>query len=331
MALTLSEIQSLTDDVWMPGAANQWVMGNIMMYKLLQSAMPAPSGEYIRQVLEYARSRGGAMGPTTQFNTAKKVIFNAARFPWAYFWAGCTYDIADEVKVSGGESGVDLVMGKLDNAQRSIKDYMGDSIWTAYATAQASYGSETEPFYGIADLTNTASDTDPAFGNINRADLGTFSRLGSDVSIWQAFKDSTAYTMNFPTLQILARSTRVGDDNSKEVIDLIVTTSILKDAFENTLQAQQRFQDSELAKAGFDTVNFRTHVPVVVDDKVAANQVYGFNTKKLFLRPHQDFNFTPPKWKEPTDQYAKTTQIIWSGAFTTSERRAHGQLTVVTA
>ena len=329
MALTLSEIQSLTDDVWMPGASNNWVMGNIMMFKLLAKATPAPSGEYIRQVLEYSRSRGGAMGPTTIFETAKKIIFNAARFPWAYFWSGCTYDIEDEVKVSWGESGVDLIMGKLDNAQRSIKDYMGDSIWSTYAAGVTAYGAETIPFYGIGDLMNVASDTTPAFGNINRADLGTFSRLGSAVSIWQAYKETGARTMNFSTLQELARSTRVGSDNSKEVIDLIVTTSTLKDVFENSLQSQQRFQDSSLAKAGFDTVNFRSNVPVVVDDKVAASQVYGFNTNKLHLRPHQDFNFTPPKWKEPTNQYVKTTQIIWTGAFTTGERRAHGQMTVV--
>lgn len=327
MALSLSEIQALTDDVWMPGAANNWAMGNIMMFKLLQKAQPAPSGEKVRQVLEYARSRGGAMGPSTIFNTAKKDIFNAARFDWAYFWAGCTYDIADEVKVSGGESGVDLVMGKLDNAQRSIKDYMGDSIWSAYATVKGTYGPETEPFYGIADLMTVAG----AFGGIAAADLGTFNRLGSDVNIWAPYALSDARVISFATLQELARNTRVGNDNSKETIDLIVTTATLKDAFENSLQAQQRFQDTELAKAGFDTVNFRSQTPVVVDDKVAASKVYGFNTNKLYLRPHQDFNFTAPKWKEPTNQYVKTCQIIWSGAFTTSERRAHGHMSSVSA
>ena len=327
MSLSLTEIQALTDDVWMPGAANNWIMGNIMMYKLLQNARPAPSGEYVRQVLEYARSRGGAMGASTIFNTAKKTIFNAARYPWAYFWSGCTYDIEDEVKVSGGESGVDLIMGKLDNAQASIKDYMGDSIWTAYATAQTTYGSETEPFYGIADMMNATG----TFGGIAYTDLGTFTRLGSSAYIWAPFVDATAYTMSFSTLQLLARSTRVGSDNSKEVIDLIVTTSTLKDAFENSLQAQQRHYDSDLAKAGFDTINFRSNTPIVVDDKQTSGYVDGFNTKKLFLRPHQDFNFTAPVWKEPTNQKVKTCQIIWSGAFATSERRAQGRLSNVSS
>jgi hypothetical protein len=328
MALTLSEIRSLTQDVWMPGAANNWIMGNIMMFKLLQKAQPSPSGEYVRQVLEYAKSRGGAMGPTTIFNTAKKRIYAAARFPWAYFWAGATYDIEDKVKVSGGDSGVDLIMSKLDNMQSTLKDIMGDSLWTAYDTSVTTYGAETIPFYGIADLEAATS----AYGSIDYTDLGSFTNAdGSSQYIWAPFYDASAYSMAFSTLQLLARNTRVGTDNTKEVIDLIVTTATLKDSFENSLQSQQRFQDAELAKAGFDTINFRTNCPIVVDDKVTAGDVHGFNMDKLFLRPHEEYNFTNPEWMRPTNQEVYTTQIIWTGAFTTSARRAHGLLTTVTA
>lgn len=327
MALSLTEIQALTDDVWAPGAVNNWAMGNVMMFKLLQSAQTAPSGEKVRQVLEYAKARGGAMGPTTIFDTAKKKIFNAARFPWAYFWAGCTYDIQDEVEVSGGGSGVDLIMGKLDNAQESIKDYMGDSMWTLYSASVTAYGAETIPFYGIPDLMAVAG----SYGGIAAVDLGTFTREGSSLNIWAPYNETGARTMNFKTLQELTRNCRVGNNNTKQVTDLLITTATLKDAFENTLQAQQRFQDKALAKAGFDTVNFRSNTPVVVEDKCTANYVNAFNTKQIHLRPHEDFNFTHPVWKEPTNQYNKTCQIIWSGAMTTGARRAQGQMTNVSA
>lgn len=327
MALSLTEIQSLTDDVWMPGAANNWIMGNIMMFKLLQKSTSAPSGEKVRQVLEYARSRGGAMGATTIFNTAKKRIYAAARYEWAKFWAGATYDIDDETQVSGGDADVDIVMGKLDNVQTSIKDYMGDSLWTAYATAQGTYGAETEPFYGIADFMSATG----SIGGIAYTDLGTFTRDGSSAQIWAPYYSSDSVAMAFSTLQQLARNTRVGSDETKSVIDLIVTTATLKDSYENSLQAQQRFYDDALAAAGFDHVGFRKNCMVVVDDKVSSGDVYGFNTNKLFLRHHQDFNFSPPVWKEPTNQYVKTCQIIWVGALTSSERRAMGKLDDVTA
>ena len=115
MALSLSEIQSLTIDVWMPGAYKTWQMGNIMMFKMLDAAEPKPSGETVRYPLVYARSNGGAFGPTSVFNTTKKAIANAARFPWAYFYGNTTWDIEDDVKVNGGENEVDLLMVKLDN------------------------------------------------------------------------------------------------------------------------------------------------------------------------------------------------------------------------
>ena len=327
MTLSLTEAQALTDDVWMPEAKNNWQMGNIMMFKLLDKAQTAPSGEKVRQVLEYAKAHGGAMGATTIFTTTKKAIFNSARFDWAKFWAGTTYDIDDEVTVSGGGSEVDLIMGKLDNMQTSIKDYMGDSLWTAHATALTTYGSETTPFYGIPDLMSATG----SLGGIAYTDLGSFTRLGSSAYIWAPYVETGARVISFDTLQELARSTRVGGDNGKEVIDLIVTTSELKDAFEASIQPQQRHQDSELAKVGFDTINFRSNTPVVVDDKCTASSVYGFNMNLLHMRPHEDFNFTPPKWKQPTNQYLMTTQIIFVGAFTTGARRAQGQMSNVSA
>jgi hypothetical protein len=172
MALTLSETQALTDEVWFPDAKNQWQMGNILMFKFIEKMVKIDSCEKIRQVLEYAKSRGGAMGASTIFNTAKQTTMNAARYEWARFWTGVTIDHDDEIKVSGGDADVDLVMTKLDNAQATMRDIMGDSLWTAYATSLTTYGSETDPFYGIEDLMTTAG----AYGGIAAADLGTFTR-----------------------------------------------------------------------------------------------------------------------------------------------------------
>jgi len=330
MALTLSEIQALTIDVWMPGAYKTWQMGNIMMFKMLDAAEPKPSGEKVRYPLVYARSNGGAFGPTTVFNTTKKAIANAARFDWSYFYGNTTWDIEDDVKVNGGTNEVDLLMVKLDNMQSSVKDYMGDSIWTANATAVATYGAGTVPFYGIPDLFAASS----SYGGIAAADLGTFTNAGtgSSQNIWAPYTSSSALSMSFDTLQLLSRSTKVGDDNNKQVIDLIVTTSTLKDSFEAQLQPQQRHYDSALVKAGFDHVNFRTSCPVVSDDKATASYVQGFNMGAFKLHPHEEYNFTKPEWMSPVNQpQIKTCSVMFVGAIGTGARRAHGQMTNVSA
>lgn len=327
MSLTLTEIQSLTDDIWFPDAQNQWQMGNILMFKFIEKAEKIGSCEKVRQVLEYAKSRGGAMGASTVFDTAKKVTMNAARYEWAHFWAGVTIDHDDEVKISGGDAAVDLVMKKLDNAQATLRDIMGDSMWTAYATSVTTYGAETEPFYGIEDMMTATG----SYGGIAYTDLGTFTREGSSAYIWAPFADATARTMNFSTMQYLRRNCKVGSGKGEKP-DLYVTTEALKDAFENSMQAAQRHNDAGLTAAGFDNVLFggNAGAPVVADDKCTASYVNGFNMNRLYLKMHKDFSLDySPQWKEPTNQKVKTTQFICSAAFCCSERRAQGRLTSV--
>ena len=121
MALSLTEIQSITDNIWLPGSYPQWGKGNIMLFKFLEKREKKGSREYAQVVLEYAKAWGGPMGAATIFNTARKAVLNAARYPWGYFWSGATIDINDMTQVSGGDGEIDIVFAKLDNMQRSLK------------------------------------------------------------------------------------------------------------------------------------------------------------------------------------------------------------------
>lgn len=327
MALTLSQIQAITDDVWLPDSYDNWSMGNVLMWKLLQNAEKVGSGEYVRAVLEYTKGRGGAMSGATTFETAKKAFLNAARYPWAYFYSNFTYDIEDEVQISGGDAEIDFVMKGLDNAQKTIRDDMGDSLWQSYATSQSSWGSETKPFWGVENLM-TSTDTSPYFGLIQKADLGTFTREGSSANIWQAYENTSALSMNFATIQLLRRNTSVSNDPGGRP-DLYITTDTLWDAFENSLQAQQRHYDEAIAKAGFDGLKIGSRGTLVSDNKCPSGYVNAFNFDRLKLKAHRDKFFAGPKWKEPTNMAVKTTQIIFSGAFTCTERRGQGRCTSV--
>lgn len=322
MSLTRTEIQSISDDVWLPNSQDTWSKGNVLMHKCLDKAEKIGSCEKVRAVLEYARARGGPMGATTRYDTAKKKTINAARFPWSYFWAGATIDLDDEVKVSGGDADIDLVLTKLDNAQTSIRDYMGDGMWMTAHAARTAYGAEIEPLYGVPDLMDQDQLADGTeYGDIAVADLGT--------NLWRAYLNTAALSMNFKTMQILRRGCSV--NNSVEgKPELYVTTETLKDAFENSLQAAQRHSNPKLVEAGFDNIKMGTTAAMVADDKCTANYVNGFNFKYLYFKVHKDLFFAGPKWKSPTDQHVKTSQIEIACSFLTSQRRAHGQLTNVT-
>ena len=327
MTLSLSQTQALTNDVWMPNSQDNWSMGNVLMNRLLANVVKIGSGEKVRYILKYAKSRGGAFSGSTKFDTAKKAILNAARFPWAYFYAGCTYDIEDEVQINGGESEVDYILTQLDNMQASIRDDMGISLWQLYATSLTTWTGGTKPFYGIADLMNQ-SDTSPAFGEINMADLGTYDREGTATNIWQAYSDATARVMNFNTMIELRRVTKVGE-GPDATINLALTTETLYNKLEASIVPSQRHYDEEIAKLGFDGIKIGSRLTVVADNKCPTSYVNGINTNKTQLKAHKDKFFTPPVWKQPTDQAAMTTQCLFVGAFGTPERRANGRFTNV--
>jgi hypothetical protein len=319
MSLTLSEIQAITDDIWLPNVQDNWSKGNVLMFKLLGKVEKVGSGEKFRAPLEHARARGGAFGASSLFNTAKKEVINAARFDWSYFYTNLTYDIDDEVQISGGDAEVDALLTKLNNAQNSLRDYMGDALWMSYSDAQTEYGGETKPWYGIPDLMNQTGTT--AYGGIQPDDLTD----DDGNSIWLAYVDSSALTMSFETMQSLRRGCSV-NNNADGKPDLYVTTTALKDAFENSLQAQQRFADEDMVKAGFDNIKFGSRGVVVDDDKCTSGYVNAFNMAFVKFRAHRDKFFAGPVWKEPTNQPLKTSQIIFAGGFYTNQRRAHGQL-----
>lgn len=322
MALNLTEAQAVSDDIWLPNSQDVWSRGNVLLFKGMDKVQKIGSCEKVRAILEYARARGGPSGATTVFATAKKKTINAARFPWAYFWSGATIDMDDEVKVSGGDQDIDLVLTKLDNAQTSIRDYMGDSLWATAAASRTAYGAEVNPFYGVPDLMDQDQLADGTeYGDIAVADLGT--------NLWRAYQNANALSMNFATMQILRRGCSVNNSADGKP-DLYVTTEALKDAFENSLQAGQRHSDAKLVEAGFDNIKMGTTAAIVADDKCTADQVQGFNFKYLYFKAHKDIYFSGPKWKEPTDQHIKTTQIEIACCFLTSQRAAQGQLTNVT-
>uniref|UniRef100_A0A6M3IGB1 Putative capsid protein n=1 Tax=viral metagenome TaxID=1070528 RepID=A0A6M3IGB1_9ZZZZ len=327
MALELSQLQSISDDIWEPGSRNNWAMGNVLMWKLLKKVKKVGSGQYVRYVLRYAKSRGGAMSGSTVFDTAKKAFLNAARFPWAYFYSGFTYDVEDEVEISGGGADIDFVLQGLDNAQETLRDDMGISLWRSFADSQTAWGADKKPFYGVEDLMGQAN-TSPAFGRINMADLGTYTREGTATNIWVAYQNANALVMQYSTMQTLRRNCIVGD-GPDGVPDLYVTTHTLWDKLENSIVASQRHYDEETAKVGFDGIKIGSRGTCVADNKCTASYVNAFNFDLLALKAHKDFFFPKPVWKQPTNQALKTTQMFFFGAFGTGERRAHGRLTNV--
>lgn len=316
------ELAVITNDYVEKGSIDIYFMENVLLYLLMGKGMMAanlagPSagktvdgGKKLKQILEIDEANSGSYGNVTKINMSKKDIFNAALFDWAGYYASNTIDLDDQVQNSGKAALIDLVYGKLQNIQKSIRKTMGAAV---FAT-----GTGNPDLEGLGNLFDTTTAT--AYGDIAEDDL----------AIWKANSSAVASTMNFEFMQSLRRTAKVGN-NADGIPDIYVTTDTLKDAFTNTLQIQARYSDSKLANAGFKNILFES-VPIVADENQTASYVDGLNTKFLKILTHEKYQFTTPKWERGgRDQPdSLTADVRWIGQLVCSNRRAHARATAVT-
>lgn len=310
MALTLTELQAVTD-FYVDSTDNDiYFKSNVLLYKLLSRGRTVPGGKKIQVELEYGKSNSGAYGATTKLPLGKKEVFNAAFFRWAAYYAGVTVDLDDERQNSGDLAIVNMVQGKLKNAQKSIRHDMGSAVYASAADANS--------LLGLGNLFNTTTAT--AYGEIAE----------DDMSEWSAEVITDAEAIDFSVMQSIRRAASI-DDNMEGKPDLYVTTEVLKDAFEASLQVQARYSDEDLVNAGFENILFGSR-PVVSDNKQTAGIVDALNLQFLDVDTHVDYNFTTPKWASPIDQPdTKVAFIRWGGQLVCRNRKAHARHTNLTA
>lgn len=319
MALTLSQIQAATNDYCSKRLTDIYFTENILLYRLMgNGAMDlnlvkgndlADGGEKIREILEYGKGNSATYGASTTISTTKSTIINAARFPWAGYYASDVVDLDDQVQNNGDAAMISIVMAKLKNIEKTIRDTMGAEIYDARTTTQ---------FNGLADLFNTTTST--AYGEIAE----------DDMAAWAANVITTSEAISYKVMQKIWRTAAVGQTKSKKP-NLAITTETLKDGYERVLQVQQRFSDQKLVEAGFDNVLFKG-APVVADDNQTAGYLDALNLEHLSIKTHSEYNFTKPVWVEtdPTTPDKLVANTRWVGNLVCNNRKAHCRHTGLT-
>ena len=312
----IAEIQAATDLYYaVKKPIDMFFKANVLFYTLMQRGTTYDGGKKIQCNLEIAMSDAGSYGPKSELPITKREVMTAAFFTYAAYFATMTVDMEDDLINSGSAQIVDVVKVRMENAEKSIRKVMAEQLYGKRADGITA-DENALPFLGLGDLFNT--DKAVAYGEITENEL----------PVWQAKVDATAQTMNFKFMQGFRRL--AGTDVTEESKpDLYISTEILKDAFENSLQAQQRFQSGALIRAGFENVLFKGS-PVVADGKCADKSIYALNTRFLDVKTHTKRNFTKPEWKSPVRQPdLATANIRWAGQLVCSNRAAHALATNV--
>ena len=218
-------------------------------------------------------------------------------------YANISINRLEELKNSGDAQKLSLVKNKVKIAEKTMIDKLGTGIYSS--------GTDPKSIIGLGSIVGTANTV----GGIDQ----------SAYSFWRGQVDSSTTTLSIAAMQALWNNCSIDADQPT----VIVTTRTLFNSFYNLLQPQQRFVDSEMAKAGFTSLMFNG-APVLSDSHCSSGDMYMINENYLHLFVHQDEDMRFEPFQKPINQNVKVAKVYWTGALGSSNNRLHGKLDVLT-
>ena len=340
MSLNYNSLSALTRDKFIPVLVDNIFNSNVLAFKLLKNAEKLDGGKKIITPLEYGMNTAqGYYSGYDVLDTTPSDPITSAEWDWKMAYATISISGEDELKNAGDSQVLSLLKSKMRNAEKSLKDMFGNSLFngdgaTAPGTGEITALGGTKKlgsgaFYS-SGVDGCIIGFDRALGGIDSttytwwdAKANHFLYCGASPATWEQHLTAT-----YGVSQIVQDMTQMYGsctiDNDSP--DLIVTTQVLMDAYESSLQSNKRFEGaSDLADAGFQTLRFKG-ATIVVDSHVPAGQMYFLNTKYLDFKVHSKRNFSFEDFQKPVNQDSRVAKIFWMGQLTCTNPRMQGIL-----
>lgn len=384
-----ASMNAITREKFIPVLVDNIFNSNPLNLKLLKNAEKLDGGRKIITPIETVMntqqnwiSSGGSTFVTAEGTSIE--TFTKAEWDWKTAFGTIVIEGDTNYMNMGSSQVISLLKSKVKNAEKSLKDLFGTSLFNGTVSADeitaingANHGgtsvladlqahdngngiihdfaghSGTSHYVPQGGLDNTIVGYQRSLGGIDsdhndgtndywNAKLGSFEwaigTVGGEIGATALATDGSNDTgaMSFSSFTKTENGVAAGVramtqmygactiDNDQP--DLIVTTQVIFDAYESSLQANKRFDgDSVLADAGFQSLRFKG-ATVVVDSHVPAGHMYFLNTDYLDFKVHSKRNFAFEDFK--TVEYADKMQsrIFWMGNLVCTNPRMQGML-----
>lgn len=249
---------------------------------------------------------------TELLSRAVKETISEADYEPANAVASVTLSGPDLAKNKGRERIINLLEGKLDNAEATMKNNITKAIYGD--------GTVAKSFAGLkAFVTNDGTGT-----------VG-----GIDATVWpfwkNQFQTATRQTgvLQYADLKAAMNALWLKLVRGTEHPDLVVVDGEIYSTYEGGLQEQQRYADARLGALGFETLKYKT--ASLVFDGAATGIVGGYflNTKYMKFEVYSGRNFEALDLPDSsTDMDAITKHIAFMGGLSMSNRSMQGRLIV---
>ena len=315
-----TELVTTTDRSW-----GRKVTDNVSNHNALLNRMKGKgniktkSGGYeIAEPLEYAEN--GTYQRYSGYDTldtSASDVLTSAKFEYKQVALHITASGKQIRQNSGKEQMMDLVEARKNNATRTAANQFAVDLY--------SDGSLSDQVGGLAHLIQTNGQ-------------GTVGGIDSSVwDFWQnQFKEMTGTNIaaspsaaNAATMKANMNSLWLSLCRGTDKPDLVVMTHDFYSLYELGEQQLQRYTDSDMAKAGFTSIKYKS-ADVIFDDNTnfatTGEKAYFLNTDYLGLRQHKEAQWTMDTQKTPVNQDAVVIPMYWMGNMVVTNRSLQGVL-----
>lgn len=224
----------------------------------------------------------------------------------------------EQLQNSGKSMMIDLMESRIQVAESTMANLISQGI---YSDGTGAGGKEL-------DGLNAAIPIDPTAAPYGGIDGNTF-------TFWQnAVSDNTAAAVTPTTIQGLMNNLWAQLVRGADRPDLIMADNVFWTTYLASLQAQQRFNNTNMGDAGFMSVKYMDS-DVVLDGGIyngtgtgaPAGTAYFLNTSYIHYRPHSQRNMVSlsPSRRWAANQDASVAILAWAGNITTSGRMFQGR------
>ena len=251
-------------------------------------------------------------------------VISAAEFNIKQAAVPCIISGLEQLQNASREQMIDLMEGRMGVAEATMANLITGGI---YSDGTGSGGKTIDGLAAALPLDPTAAP----YGGID----------GAVFTFWQnAVSNQTAAAGLDPALiqgfWNLLWASLVRQQNR---VDLIMCDTTVWNTYIASLQAQQRFNNTNSGDAGFTSVKF-FDADVVLDGGIyngslgsgaPAGTAFFLNTDYIHYRPHSARNMVPlsPNRRYATNQDAEVQIIAWAGNLTCSGRMFQGRFDAV--
>lgn len=238
---------------------------------------------------------------------------DSAEYDYKFYDVSITFTLTDKLLNSGKSQVIDLLKGKIKQAELSLAERLNDDLFNGAA-------SDAKEVTGL----DTIVEDSGTYGGIN----------GTTYTWWRSYVDDTAEALSFADMRTAKNTANNGNGGSK--VSIILTTQTLFEKCFALLTASYQMnpvmtkETKRLADASFTAIEFEG-VPVTYDESCTAGSMFFVNVDNYKLGILNGANFQAVKKAEPADQHISVQHIVFGGNSVVDRRASLAALKAKTA